>query len=84
MRELAAHCNYQLAECFAYSDSVTDVPMLEVVGHPRVVNPDRGLRRTARARGWPVLTFGGRAGQAAAGPSAGRPGKYPEMASGRK
>jgi HAD superfamily hydrolase (TIGR01490 family) len=84
MRELAAQCSYQLAECFAYSDSVTDIPMLEVVGHPRVVNPDRGLRRAAGARGWPVLAFGGRGGQPAPGPPAGEPGKYPERACGGK
>ena len=43
--------------CYAYSDSVTDVPMLEVVGHPHAVNPDRELRRIAASRGWPVLVF---------------------------
>jgi HAD superfamily hydrolase (TIGR01490 family) len=57
VRELAAERGYQLADCFAYSDSVTDLPMLELVGHPRVVNPDRALRKVARARGWPVLAF---------------------------
>jgi phosphoserine phosphatase len=36
---------------------VTDLPMLEVVGNPRVVNPDRALRRIALERGWPVLSF---------------------------
>jgi HAD superfamily hydrolase (TIGR01490 family) len=57
IRELAADRGYRLADCYAYSDSVTDVPMLEAVGHPHVVNPDRGLRRVARSRGWPVLAF---------------------------
>ena len=57
VRELAAQRGYRLSECYAYSDSVTDLPLLELVGHPRVVNPDRALRRAARARGWPVLTF---------------------------
>jgi len=33
--------------------------MLELVGHPRVVNPDRALRRIAAERGWPVLSFSG-------------------------
>jgi HAD superfamily hydrolase (TIGR01490 family) len=60
MRELAAESGYQLADCFAYSDSVTDLPMLEAVGHAHAVNPDRALRKIARARGWPVLTFGDR------------------------
>ena len=36
-----------LEHCYAYSDSITDLPMLEVVGHPSVVNPDRALRREA-------------------------------------
>lgn len=57
MRELAAERGYALADCFAYSDSVTDLPMLEAVGHPHAVNPDRGLRKIARQRGWPVLAF---------------------------
>ncbi len=54
---LAAARGYRLAECFAYSDSVTDLPLLELVGHPHVVNPDRALRKVARARSWPELTF---------------------------
>ncbi|MFF3767211.1 HAD family hydrolase [Streptomyces sp. NPDC001922] len=55
--ELAESEGYDLARCYAYSDSVTDIPMLETVGHPHAVNPDRGLRREAAARGWPVLSF---------------------------
>jgi HAD superfamily hydrolase (TIGR01490 family) len=54
---LAAERGYDLADCYAYSDSATDAPMLEVVGHPHAVNPDRGLRRIAALRGWPVLSF---------------------------
>lgn len=57
VRELAALEGYALEHCYAYSDSVTDLPMLSAVGHPAVVNPDRGLRREAVARGWPVLSF---------------------------
>ncbi|MGB5112211.1 MAG: HAD-IB family hydrolase [Mycobacterium sp.] len=57
IRELAAREDYSLEHCYAYSDSITDLPMLEAVGHPSVVNPDRGLRKEAAARGWPVLTF---------------------------
>lgn len=57
VRELAAREGYALEHCFAYSDSTTDLPMLEAVGHPAVVNPDRALRREAGARNWPVLTF---------------------------
>jgi HAD superfamily hydrolase (TIGR01490 family) len=57
IRELAEAEGYDLSRCYAYSDSVTDVPMLEAVGHPCAVNPDRGLRREAVARDWPVLVF---------------------------
>jgi HAD superfamily hydrolase (TIGR01490 family) len=57
IEELAAERGYDLAECYAYSDSVTDVPMLAAVGHPHAVNPDRDLRREALSRGWPVLVF---------------------------
>ncbi len=56
-RELASARGYRLADCFAYSDSITDLPLLEVVGHPRTVNPGRALRRIARQRDWPVLEF---------------------------
>jgi HAD superfamily hydrolase (TIGR01490 family) len=56
-RELAKERNYDLGSSYAYSDSVSDVPLLETVGHPTVVNPDRGLRRVAHDRGWQVLEF---------------------------
>ncbi len=57
VRELAATEGYDLAECTAYSDSHTDLPFLELVGHPVVVNPDRALRRISAERAWPVLEF---------------------------
>lgn len=57
IQDLAAQRGYDLAECYAYSDSITDVHMLEAVGHPSAVNPDKELRRIATARGWPVLVF---------------------------
>lgn len=57
IRELAAREGYLLEHCYAYSDSITDLPMLESVGHPTVVNPDRALRKESASRGWPVLTF---------------------------
>ncbi|UZN02468.1 HAD family hydrolase [Cellulomonas sp. S1-8] len=57
IRELAAARGYDLAASFAYSDSVTDAPMLTAVGHGHVVNPDRALRRLAAEHGWDVLTF---------------------------
>jgi HAD superfamily hydrolase (TIGR01490 family) len=44
-----------LAECQAYSDSFSDVPMLSVVGHPQCINPDPKLARLARAYHWPIL-----------------------------
>ena len=58
--ELASAEGTDLGASTAYSDSHTDVPFLEAVGHPVAVNPDRGLRRTARARGWPILEFSAR------------------------
>ncbi len=57
MRELARRRGYDLAASSAYTDSVTDVPMLEAVGHGFVVNPDRALRRRAEREGWTVLRF---------------------------
>ena len=57
IRELAVRESYPLEHCYAYSDSITDLPMLETVGHPTAVNPDRALRKECAARGWPVLTF---------------------------
>jgi HAD superfamily hydrolase (TIGR01490 family) len=57
IRDLAAARGYDLRDCFAYSDSVTDVPMLEAVGHPTAVNADAALRRVAAERGWPTLDF---------------------------
>jgi HAD superfamily hydrolase (TIGR01490 family) len=55
--ELAGRVGYDLTDCFAYSDSTTDLPLLEAVGHPCAVNPDRGLRKEAVSRGWPILDF---------------------------
>ena len=57
MQRLAEERGYDLAQCYAYSDSVTDVPMLAAVGFPHAVNPDKDLRKEAAARGWPVLVF---------------------------
>lgn len=55
--ELAAQRGYRLADCYAYSDSITDAPMLDVVGHAFVVNPNGVLRRLADERGWGALRF---------------------------
>lgn len=57
IREVAAAEGIDLAGSYAYSDSITDLPMLEVVGHPVAVNPDRDLRRVAEERDWPMLEF---------------------------
>src|SRR3712207_3172129 len=57
MRQVAVESGYDLADCYAYSDSVTDLPMLSAVGHPTAVNPDRGLRKAALEHGRPVLQF---------------------------
>jgi HAD superfamily hydrolase (TIGR01490 family) len=54
---MAAERGYDLEQCFAYSDSITDAPMLEVVGHPHAVNPDKELRKLAASKGWPILQF---------------------------
>lgn len=61
LREVARNEGFDLTECTAYSDSHTDLPFLEAVGHPVAVNPDRELRRAAADRGWPVLEFSKRA-----------------------
>jgi HAD superfamily hydrolase (TIGR01490 family) len=57
VRRIAAAERIDLAGSFAYSDSATDVPLLETVGHPHAVNPDKDLREIAKQRGWPVLDF---------------------------
>jgi HAD superfamily hydrolase (TIGR01490 family) len=61
LRDLAATHGFDLTACTAYSDSHTDLPFLEAVGHPVVVNPDRQLRHIAAERGWPILEFGAQA-----------------------
>jgi HAD superfamily hydrolase (TIGR01490 family) len=57
MAQVAGREGIDLSASWAYSDSATDLPMLEVVGHPVAVNPDRTLLRIAAARGWPTLRF---------------------------
>ena len=57
VRELAALEGYDLTRSYAYSDSATDLPMLEAVGHPVAVNPDKELEREARERDWEVRVF---------------------------
>jgi HAD superfamily hydrolase (TIGR01490 family) len=55
--ELARWEGYDLSQCYAYSDSASDLPMMEAVGHPVAVNPDNKLERIAHRRGWPVVIF---------------------------
>ena len=57
MRGIAAERGLDLDESWAYSDSGTDIPMLEAVGHPVAVNPDRDLVRAAAANGWEIRRF---------------------------
>jgi len=57
MRELADKEGIDLAESSAYSDSYTDLPMLEAVGRPVAVNPDRVLGKVAKEREWEVMQF---------------------------
>lgn len=61
IRTIARERHYDLERCYAYSDSISDRPMLELVGHPVAVNPDRALEALARSRGWPVVIFARRA-----------------------
>lgn len=51
---LAERLDIDLQESYAYSDSVNDLPLLELVGHPIAVNPEIDLKRAARDKGWPV------------------------------
>jgi len=54
-QRFAAEQGIDLRQSFFYTDAISDLPMLELVGQPRVVNPDRLLRRHAQRRGWPIL-----------------------------
>ena len=57
VREVAERDGIDLDRSYAYSDSATDLPMLEVVGNPVAVNPDRELRKVAEERGWQIRDF---------------------------
>ena len=57
MRRVAAEENIDLLRSWAYSDSATDIPMLETVGNPVAVNPDRELLKIARERSWEIRRF---------------------------
>lgn len=55
--DLTARRGYDLPQSFAYSDSAVDIPMLEAVGNPNAVNPDRALRKVAADKGWNIHSF---------------------------
>lgn len=57
IERIADERGYDLARSYAYTDSAGDLPMLEVVGHPVAVNPDRALETIALHRGWPIVEF---------------------------
>jgi HAD superfamily hydrolase (TIGR01490 family) len=57
IKELAQKRGIDLSESFSYSDSATDIPMLQVVGHAFAVNPDKELTKTAHDNEWPILSF---------------------------
>lgn len=57
IRKVAADKGYDLSRSYAYTDSAGDLPMLEAVGHPVAVNPDRALETIAFHRGWPIVEF---------------------------
>ena len=57
MRKLMADRGYDPERCYAYSDSASDLPMMQLVGNPVAVNPDRAMIAVAHRRGWPVVEF---------------------------
>ena len=57
MRRFAEREGINLNDCYAYSDSISDLPMLSIVGHPAAVNPDMRLRQTALHHDWPILNL---------------------------
>lgn len=72
VKALAAREGLDLSRCAAYSDSLNDLPMLSLVGHPCAVNPDPRLRAHAREQGWQIRDYrtgrkAARAGLVAAG-----------------
>jgi HAD superfamily hydrolase (TIGR01490 family) len=56
-KQFAEEKNISLKDCLFYSDSISDLPLLEEVGHPIIVNPDKKLHQTALQKKWPILKF---------------------------
>lgn len=63
-RRIVAERGYDLSQCYAYADSASDLPILQLVAHPIAVNPDRSLMSVAHRRGWPIVEFNRQAKQA--------------------
>ena len=57
IEKLAKERQFNLSECYAYSDSHNDIPLLQAVGNPCAINPDAILRIRALAEGWPIHDF---------------------------
>jgi HAD superfamily hydrolase (TIGR01490 family) len=57
IQELARVHGFDLKDCYSYSDSHNDIPLLQAVGHPCAINPDAILRIRAMAEGWPIHDF---------------------------
>jgi len=55
--KLAENIGLDLANSFAYGNHHSDLPLLEIVGHPHVVEPTQILKKVARQRSWPILTY---------------------------
>ncbi|MBZ5694337.1 MAG: HAD family phosphatase [Acidobacteriia bacterium] len=68
VRSLAARFGLSLWDSYAYGNSVSDLPMLDSVGHPVAVNPPARLRRIARSEGWPSADWGNRSAASASRP----------------
>ena len=57
IRDFTEREGLALGECYAYADSMSDLPMLSVVGHPTATNPDLRLRSTALRHDWPIVSL---------------------------
>ena len=57
IRTFAEREGLSLSDSYAYTDSMSDLPMLSVVGHPAAINPDMRLRQTALHHDWPILNL---------------------------
>ena len=66
IEKLSSDLGYDLERSYAYSDSISDLPMMGMVGHPVAVNPDSELERVAHERGWPIVIFARRTKRAVA------------------